>query len=98
MACLSSAGLRSSGFELGPQDYLKHLSSLVERLPGGRARFLPLLIDKLDQTLPAFLQPLTLHLGLQDAGETLTKNTKEDDGDSNISDTLNYTGITEIAD
>ncbi|KAH8433357.1 Zn(II)2Cys6 transcription factor [Aspergillus melleus] len=93
MACLSSAGLRSSGFELGPQDYLKHLSSLVERLPGGRARFLPLLIDKLDQTLPVLLQPVTLHLGLPDADKTSTNEQKGDANGENITDTIDYTRI-----
>ncbi|RHZ61987.1 uncharacterized protein CDV56_103732 [Aspergillus thermomutatus] len=64
MACLSTVGLRSSGFNLGPQDYLKHFFSLVHRLPGGRQRFLPLLLTKVGQTLPSMLQPITQHLNL----------------------------------
>lgn len=64
MACLSTAGLRSSGFNLGPQDYLKHFFSLVNTLPGGRQRFLPLLLTKVGQTLPSMLQPVTQHLNL----------------------------------
>ncbi|RLL94775.1 hypothetical protein CFD26_102538 [Aspergillus turcosus] len=64
MACLSTAGLRSSGFNLGPQDYLKHFFSLVNTLPGGRQRFLPLLLTKVGQTLPSMLQPITQHLNL----------------------------------
>ncbi|PLB47370.1 putative C6 finger domain protein [Aspergillus steynii IBT 23096] len=92
MACLSSAGLRSSGFEIGPQDYLKHLGSLVERLPGGRARFLPLLMDKLDQTLPALVQQVAVHLGLPGAGEELTE-LKGDDSADKV-DGIEYTEIT----
>ncbi|EAW15339.1 Zn(II)2Cys6 transcription factor [Aspergillus clavatus NRRL 1] len=64
MACLSTAGLRSSAFRLGPQDYLKHFFSLVHNLPGGRQRFLPLLLTKIGQTLPSMLQPITQHLNL----------------------------------
>ncbi|KAF4160359.1 hypothetical protein CNMCM8927_004817 [Aspergillus lentulus] len=64
MACLSTAGLRSPGFNLGPQDYLKHFFSLVHTLPGGRQRFLPLLLTKVGQTLPSMLQPITQHLNL----------------------------------
>lgn len=65
MACLSAAGLRSSGFKLGPQDYLKHFFTLIHDLPGGRARFLPLLLTKISQTLPSMVEPITIHLNLQ---------------------------------
>ncbi|KAJ5757352.1 uncharacterized protein N7511_006046 [Penicillium nucicola] len=64
MACLSAAGLRSSGFKLGPQDYLKHFSSLIHDLPGGRRRFLPLLFTKIGQTLPSMIDSITIHLNL----------------------------------
>ncbi|KAJ6150270.1 hypothetical protein N7471_001469 [Penicillium samsonianum] len=65
MACLSAAGLRSSGFKLGPQDYLKHFFTLIHDLPGGRRRFLPLLLTKIGQTLPSMVDPITVHLKLQ---------------------------------
>ncbi|KAJ5545399.1 hypothetical protein N7535_006214 [Penicillium sp. DV-2018c] len=65
MACLSAAGLRSSGFKLGPQDYLKHFFTLIHDLPGGRRRFLPLLLTKMGQTLPSMVEPITIHLNLQ---------------------------------
>lgn len=64
MACLSAAGLRSSGFKLGPQDYLKHFFTLIHDLPGGRARFLPLLLTKVGQTLPSMMETITIHLNL----------------------------------
>lgn len=64
MACLSAAGLRSSGFKLGPQDYLKHFFTLIHDLPGGRGRFLPLLLTKIGQTLPSMVQTITAHLNL----------------------------------
>lgn len=65
MACLSVAGRRSSGFKLGPQDYLKHLCTLIHDLPGGRRRYLPLLLTKVHQTLSSMVEPITLHLNLQ---------------------------------
>ncbi|KAJ5375555.1 hypothetical protein N7517_007561 [Penicillium concentricum] len=65
MTCLSAAGLRSSGFKLGPPDYLKHFFSLIHDLPGGRRRFLPLLLTKIGQTLPSMVDPITVHLNLQ---------------------------------
>jgi len=64
MACLSSAGLRSSGFKLGPQDYLKHFFTLIHDLPGGRIRFLPLLLTKIGQNLPSMVDAITAHLNL----------------------------------
>ncbi|KAF9891601.1 hypothetical protein FE257_003612 [Aspergillus nanangensis] len=78
MACLTSTGLRSSGFEMGPQDYLKHLVSLVSTLPGGRRRFLPLLLTKIGQTLPVMLQPISRHLNLPDRGDTPTVEEEKD--------------------
>ena len=65
MACLSATGRRSSAFKLGPQDYLKHFFTLIHDLPGGRARFLPLLFTKLGQTLHSMVDPMTMHLDLQ---------------------------------
>ncbi|KAL3484728.1 putative C6 finger domain protein [Aspergillus germanicus] len=69
MACMSPTGIRSSSFDLGPQDYLKHLCTLIRALPGGETKFLSLLLAKIGQTLPSMLSLVTRHLGLpvQDA-------------------------------
>ncbi|KAL4876732.1 hypothetical protein BJY04DRAFT_231339 [Aspergillus karnatakaensis] len=64
IACMPPAGMRSSSFDLGPQDYLKHLCTLIHGLPGGEIKFLPLLLAKLSQTLPSMLAPVTQHLNL----------------------------------
>ncbi|OQE05111.1 hypothetical protein PENVUL_c027G10146 [Penicillium vulpinum] len=77
MACLSAAGLRSSGFKLGPQDYLKHFFTLIHDLPGGRRRFLPLLLTKIGQTLPSMVDPITVHLNLQ-PGPLVPSSTSEE--------------------
>ncbi|OQE19377.1 hypothetical protein PENFLA_c019G02929 [Penicillium flavigenum] len=77
MACLSAAGLRSSGFKLGPQDYLKHFFTLIHDLPGGRRRFLPLLLTKIGQTLPSMVDPITVHLKLQPSTLVLRSTSEE---------------------
>ena len=48
----------SEQMELGPEDYLAHIFSLISRLRGSEDRFLPLLQTKLDQTLPGLVYPL----------------------------------------
>ncbi|KAF7593184.1 hypothetical protein BBP40_011814 [Aspergillus hancockii] len=98
MACLSSAGLKSSGFEMGPQDYLKHLCSMVGTLHGGRRRFLPLVMGKIGQTLPAMVQPICRHLGMPElsgGGEGERKELQElDDVDRD----LNWAEMSRIGD
>ncbi|KAE8381688.1 hypothetical protein BDV26DRAFT_72643 [Aspergillus bertholletiae] len=99
MACLSSTGLRSSGFEMGPQDYLKHLCSLVHSLHSGNKRFLPLLMAKIGHTLPAMVIPISRHLGLEglagavDAGEK-----KDTDSRADIDRDLNWAEMSRIGD
>ena len=50
--------------DLGPKDYLTYILSLVAKLRAGEDRFLPLLLEKLSQILPDFLNPLTWSLPL----------------------------------
>ena len=64
ISCLPAAETKSSGFELGPEDYLKHFFWLISTLRGGRRRFLPLLLTKVDQTLPGMVRPIFQHLRL----------------------------------
>jgi hypothetical protein len=54
----------SSGFELGPEDYLKHFISLISNLRGGKTKLLPLLLSRVGQTLPSMVSPISKHLGL----------------------------------
>ncbi|KAL2865279.1 uncharacterized protein BJX67DRAFT_383020 [Aspergillus lucknowensis] len=70
MACLSPARIRSSGFDVGPQDYLKHLCTLIHGLHGGDTKFLPLLLAKVSQTLPSMLAPISRHLSLPAAPDS----------------------------
>ncbi|KAE8385403.1 hypothetical protein BDV23DRAFT_176272 [Aspergillus alliaceus] len=69
MGCLSAAGLRSSGFEMGPRDYLKHLCGLVHGLHGGRGRFWTLLLGKVGNTLPGMVGDIRRHVGEIEGGD-----------------------------
>ncbi|KAK2799722.1 hypothetical protein FQN50_008370 [Emmonsiellopsis sp. PD_5] len=64
ISCIPSTETKSSGFELGPQDYLIHFFSLIIKLRGGKNRFLPLLMSKVSQTLPAMVTPISRHLDI----------------------------------
>ncbi|KAH0537399.1 hypothetical protein FGG08_005798 [Glutinoglossum americanum] len=49
MACVP---LDSATFEIGPRDYLMELVNLISTLRGGESRFLPLLLVKINDSLP----------------------------------------------
>ncbi|KAI9849655.1 MAG: hypothetical protein M1837_002780 [Sclerophora amabilis] len=53
MSCVPFAS-SSSSIQLGPRDYLDQCLNLISTLRGGESRFLPLLLTKIDDTLPAF--------------------------------------------
>ena len=40
-------------FEYGPRDYLSQLMSLISTLRGGRERYIPLLMTKINSTMPS---------------------------------------------
>jgi len=44
-------------FEYGPRDYLNQFLSLISTLRGGQQRYLPLLLSKINDTLPAMPMP-----------------------------------------
>lgn len=44
-------------FEYGPRDYLNQLMSLISTLRGGQQRYLPLLMSKISETMPAMPLP-----------------------------------------
>lgn len=62
ISCIPTEDIKSNGFEIGPEDNLKHFFSLIARLPGGRDKYLPLLVTKVDQMLPAMTAPLARHI------------------------------------
>lgn len=44
-------------FEYGPRDYLNQFLSLISTLRGGQQRYLPLLLSKINDTLPTMPMP-----------------------------------------
>lgn len=64
ISCMPSTEVKSNGFEIGPQDNLKHFFTLISQLPGGQGKYLPMLLTKVDQTAPTLITPITRHLHL----------------------------------
>lgn len=59
MACtlidvMSCVPIEPQSLEVGPRDHLSHFVELLSKLRGGRDRYLPLLMNKIDETLPGF--------------------------------------------
>ncbi|KAF2095541.1 hypothetical protein NA57DRAFT_13197, partial [Rhizodiscina lignyota] len=53
MACVPQATLaHASSFENGPRDYLNRFIHLISTLRGGQSRYLPLLVNKVNEVLP----------------------------------------------
>ena len=59
---MSCVPLESRKFEPGPQEYLNSLLTLISTLRGGESRFLPLVVAKVRDTLPAIGSQLPQHL------------------------------------
>ena len=55
---MSCVPLSSQTFEPGPQEYLNQLLTLISTLRGGESRYLPLIMAKIRDTLPAILSAL----------------------------------------
>lgn len=59
---MSCVPIESRKFELGPWDYLSQLVILISTLRGGESRFVPLLVAKIEDSLPALAMPITQSL------------------------------------
>ena len=62
MACtltdvMSCVPFEQHTFEYGPRDYLNQFLSLISTLRGGQQRYLPLLLSKINDTLPTMPMP-----------------------------------------
>ena len=56
MTCVQPA---QRGFEVGPREYLTDFINIMSRLRGGQDRYLPMLIEKANESLPQ-IQSLTM--------------------------------------
>lgn len=64
---MSCVPIESRKFEPGPQEYLNQLLMLISTLRGGEARFLPLVMTKIRDTLPAISMALPQQLVMKAA-------------------------------
>lgn len=54
---MSCVPLEPQSLKLGPRDHLGHFVDLLSKLRGGRDRYLPMLLTKIDETLPGVSNP-----------------------------------------
>ena len=54
--------MKSNTSELGPREYLAELVALISRLRGGQQRYLPLLLSKINETIPDMTMSITPHM------------------------------------
>lgn len=58
-------------FRVGPRDYLNQFLSLISTLRGGDSRYLPLLLAKINETMPAMAAPIAHSLPLLPANDRI---------------------------
>jgi len=65
---MSCVPIDSTKFELGPLDYLTKLIDLLSTLRGGETRYMPLVVIKIQETLPAIAPTIiqSLHIEIPD--------------------------------
>lgn len=79
MACVPPQTLaQASSFEPGPRDYLNRLIQLISTLRGGQSRYLPLLVNKVNEVLPGHTIPFAVP-GLQTGSTSSTSNARMDE-------------------
>ena len=66
MACVP---LESKTFTVGPREYLTQFLNLISTLRGGDSRYLPLLLAKIHEALPAMAAPIAHSLPLRPANQ-----------------------------
>lgn len=73
-------------FEYGPRDYLNQFLSLISTLRGGQQRYLPLLLSKINDTLPAMPMPgynmVTAPAGVRGRIDEIYDSSNPNSGDS----------------
>lgn len=62
---MSCVPIDSTEFELGPLDYLTQLINLLSTLRGGETRYMPLVVIKIQETLPAIAPTIIQSLDLE---------------------------------
>lgn len=62
---MSCVPIDSTDFELGPLDYLTQLINLLSTLRGGGTRYMPLVVIKIQETLPAIAPTIIQSLDIE---------------------------------
>jgi len=68
---MSCVPIETNSFKVGPRDYLNQFLGLISTLRGGDSRYLPLLLAKINEALPAMAAPVTHSLPLLPVDERL---------------------------
>lgn len=62
---MSCVPIDSREFELGPLDYLTQLINLLSTLRGGETRYMPLMVIKIQETLPTIAPTIIQSLDIE---------------------------------
>lgn len=89
---MSCVPIESRKFEPGPQEYLNQLLTLISTLRGGESRYMPLVMAKIRDTLPAIGSALPQHLVVKTATATMNNGVKvfKQESDSNSASSSPY--------
>lgn len=79
---MSCVPLEPHGFEIGPRDHLNHFIHLMSKLRGGQSRYLPLLLTKINETMPG-LQSTAVPRALPSSFDGQFEETERDLEDAN---------------
>lgn len=80
-----------SSFEFGPRDYLNQLMTLISSLRGGQQRYMPLLVSKINDTMPnapSYALPMLATNGTSTVSEFC--GSSQDTGSPNSSDSTPF--------
>lgn len=58
--------MESASLEIGPHDYLNHFLTLISALRGGQARYLPLLLAKVNDVMSTMAGPIIPLLAIEE--------------------------------
>lgn len=79
---MSCVPIESRIFEPGPQEYLNQLLVLISTLRGGESRYLPLVMAKIRDTLPAIVAALPQQFNKKMASNGVDKVKQESNSSS----------------
>jgi len=83
---MSCVPINFTDFELGSLDYLTQLVDLLSTLRGGKTRYMPLVMTKVQETLPAIAPTIIQSLNIEiPDGRVRCSKTKRSSSNSSVS-------------